>query len=92
MEEKKNAQSRGGENKQLRIAAPLPQLEISKASDVALLLTDTIQRVRAGEMDARIANCLGVLSGHLLRAFETSELRNRMETIERLIVERRTRN
>jgi hypothetical protein len=89
--EKRDAQSRGGENKQLRIVVPLPPLEITRTSDVVSLLTDTIHRVRSGEMEVKIANCIGVLSGHLLHAFEISEMQNRAEEIERLIIERRRR-
>ena len=69
---------------------PLPPMEISKPQDVILLLGDTINKVRSGKLDVRVANCLGVLSGHLIKAMEVSELESRVETIERVILERKT--
>jgi len=89
IEEKKDAQKRGGESKNLTILDPLPVIEITKSRDVISLLNDTVSRVRSGEMDVRVANCLGVLSGQLLKAFEITELENRLESIERIILERR---
>lgn len=88
-EEKRNMQKRGGESKHLTVLEPLPPIIITQSKDVVSLLTDTINRVRSGELDTRVANCLGVLSGHLLKAFEVAELENRLESIERVILERR---
>ncbi len=68
---------------------PLPPMKIEKSQDVVLLLSDTINKVRGGEMDTRVANCLGVLSGHLIKAMEVSEIEGRVETIERVILERK---
>ena len=68
----------------------LPPMKIEKSQDVVLLLVDTINKVRGGEIDTRVANCLGVLSGHLIKAMELSELEKRVETIERVILERKT--
>lgn len=70
---------------------PLPSIEIAKPQDVVLFLVDTINKVRGGEMDVRVANCLGVLSGHLIKAMEVSELEGRVESIERVILERKTK-
>jgi hypothetical protein len=69
---------------------PLPPIKIEEPKDVVLLLSDTINKVRGGELDVRVANCLGVLSGHLIRAMEVSELEGRVEVIERVILERKT--
>lgn len=88
-EEKRDAQKRGGESKSLTVSNPLPPIIITQPKDVIILITDTINRVRLGELDTRVANCLGVLSGHLLKAFEIAEMENRMESIERIILERR---
>lgn len=91
-EEKRSVQKLGGESKHLTVLEPLPPITITQSKDVVSLLTDTINRVRSGELDTRVANCLGVLSGHLLKAFEIAELENRMESIERIILERRNYN
>ena len=89
-EEKREAQTRGGQARALTIANPLPALQINKPEDTIVLLTDTINRVRAGELDIRIANSLGFLSDKLLRAFEITQLTEKVEVIEKLIIERKT--
>lgn len=68
--EKKQAQSRGGQMRRAKVSASLPELEVDKVGGVVSLLSDTIQRVRSGELDVRVANCLGVLSGQMLKAIE----------------------
>ncbi|MCU0680556.1 MAG: hypothetical protein MUF50_04620 [Planctomycetes bacterium] len=88
--EKKEAQIKGGQSGKVILKSPLPIITISKIEDVTLLLSDTINRVRSGEMDVKIANCLGVLSGQLIKAFETAQIENRVEVIEREILERKT--
>ncbi|MFA5839976.1 MAG: hypothetical protein WC890_04895 [Candidatus Margulisiibacteriota bacterium] len=67
-EEKRQAQARGGENRPHRIDKPLSIIEINEPKDVVVLLADTINSVRQGEMDVKLANCLGVLSGQMIRA------------------------
>ena len=62
----------------------------NKTEDIIFLLTDTIQRVRSGEFDIKMANCLGILSGHLLKAFELAQIEGRVEIIEKTILERKT--
>ena len=90
-EDKREAQSNGGKTKALTLKEALPELALSKPSDAVLLITDTISRVRAGTLDIRTANCLGFLSDKLLKAFEVSQLDDRMEVIERIILERKTK-
>lgn len=87
-EERVLASARGGMTPK-KNGHPLPPMEIGKPQDVVFLLADTINQVRAGEIDTRVANCLGVLSGHLIKAMEVSELEGRVETIERVILERK---
>ena len=90
-EEKREAQSNGGKTKALTLKEPLPELALAKPSDAVLLIADTISRVRAGTLDIRTANCLGFLSDKLLKAFETSQLNDRVEIIERVVLEKRQR-
>ena len=90
-EEKREAQSNGGKTKALTLKEPLPELALIKPDDAVLLIADTISRVRAGALDIRTANCLGFLSDKLLKAFEVSQLNGRVEIIERVIAERKTR-
>jgi len=88
-EEKREAQSNGGKTKALTLKEPLPELVLAKPNDAVLLIADTISRVRAGTLDIRTANCLGFLSDKLLKAFEVSKLNDRVEIIERVVLEKR---
>jgi len=84
-EEKREAQSNGGKTKALTIQEPLPAIALATPDHAVLLIADTINRVRAGKLDIRTANCLGFLSDKLLKAFEVSQLNGRVEIIEQVI-------
>ena len=68
---------------------PLPPLKLQQPTEVVALLADTINRVRSGELDLRVANCIGYLAGHLTRAIETAELDDRLKTIESVMAGRK---
>ena len=85
-EEKREAKQRGGQARALTIANPLPALPITEPNDAVLLIVDTINRVRSGELDIKTANCLGFLTDKLLKAFEVSKLNDRVEIIERVLL------
>ena len=89
-EEKREAQSNGGKTKALTLKEALPELPIAKPEDAVMLVADTINRVRAGTLDIRTANCLGFLSDKLLKAFEVSRLNDRVEIIEQ-VIQRKTK-
>ena len=86
-EAKKEAVVRGGKSPKKNYN-PLPPVEIEDSGGVAKLLAKTMNEVRAGEIDLRVANCLGYLSGHLLKALEASDLEKRVEEIENKLEER----
>ena len=88
-EDKKLAQTRGGTSKFLTVAEPLPVMKLENPQDTISLIADTINRVRAGELDVRVANCIGVLSGHLIKAFEVTQLKDKVEMIDRIVLEKR---
>ena len=67
---------------------PLPLIELNEPKDVVRLLADTINRVRSGEIDLRVANCIGYLSGHLTKAFEIAQISQRVELIEKVVFTR----
>lgn len=81
-QEKKLAQTKGGKDKNGRIKRAMPKISIRTTQGVVVLLENTINAVRGAQMDVRIANCLGFLSGHLLKALEVSELASRLEAVE----------
>lgn len=88
-EEKREMQSRGGQANKIKIPEPLPPIKINRGEDIISLLENTINKVRAGEMDLRVANCIGYLAGHLIKAVETAKFEDRIETIERAILGRK---
>ena len=63
----------------------LPPVEITDNKSVANLLAQTINEVRMGKIDLRVANCIGYLSGHLIKALEISDLEKRISEIEEII-------
>lgn len=88
-EEKRQAQTRGGQARGLTISQALPDLPINEPNDAIMLIADTIKRVRAGEIDIKTANCLGFLTDKLLKAFEVAKLNDKVEFIEQAILEKR---
>jgi hypothetical protein len=52
------------------------------AGDVAELLGDTINQVRRGEIDLRVSNAIGYLSGILLSAIEKGTFEARLTALE----------
>ena len=84
---KKEAVIRGGKSPK-RNRNPLLPVELTDSKSVASLLARTINEVRVGEIDLRVANCVGYLAGHLIKALEVSDLEKRIEGIEKTIKER----
>ncbi|HPL56527.1 MAG TPA: hypothetical protein PLC05_03505 [bacterium] len=88
-DEKKRAQTKGGQNRALTISTPLATMPLANPNDAILLIADTINRVRTGELDIKTANCLGFLSDKFLRALEVAKLNDKVEFIERVVLEKR---
>ena len=70
---------------------PLPPIKIDDSKDIIRLLVTTIGEVRQGAIDIRVANCVGFLAGHLIKAFEIGELNEKLELFNSLIIERKRR-
>lgn len=87
-DEKREAQSNGGKAKALIIKEPLPDINLATPQDAVMLIADTIRRVRAGELDIRTANCLGFLSDKLLKAFEVSQLNDKVDLVGQVLGKR----
>ena len=87
-EEKKEAQARGGRNSGIINKNPLPLMELNEPDDVVILLAETINQMRIGQMEVTVANCIGLLSGQLIKAFEISRLNKKFESIEKIISNR----
>ncbi len=79
---KQEARARGGRKNGAHVSNPLPAMKLHSPQNVVLLLEDTINRVRDGEMDLKAANCLGYLAGHLAKAIELSVMEVRIRELE----------
>lgn len=89
-EAKRKAQARGGSNNAVKTLISLPPLLGATPKAILEMLVTTINEVRAGEIDIRVANCVGFLSGHLVRIYEISEMEERLAGLERDVAERLT--
>jgi len=65
----------------------LPPLSLKSTQDVIILLEDTINALRSGDIKEKTATTVGYLANILLGAFEKSNLENRLEAVENLIGE-----
>jgi hypothetical protein len=83
-EQKKEAQSKGGKGNH-RVQEPMSPLGLKQTKDVVSLLEETINALRAGQLDVKIANGVGYLAGQLVKAIEISELEKRVEGIEKVL-------
>lgn len=89
---KQLAVRKGGEApKRVETASNLPAIAISTKADVPAFLVAVIDELRAGQVDIKTANTLGYLAGVLIKAYETAEMEARIEQIEKVVLERRTR-
>ena len=82
--ERMSAVSRGGSAPR-RNYKPLPVVKIENTKDVVNLISITISEVRSGSIELRAANCIGYLSGHLIKAFDISILEERLVKLEGII-------
>ena len=64
------------------LPAHVPVKSLRTAADVGELLGETINQVRRGEIDLRVSNSIGYLSGILLSAIEKGLLEERVATLE----------
>ena len=53
--------------------------------EVSNLLAESINQLRRGQLDPRIANALGYLAGTLLNALQKGELEERLSKIEAML-------
>jgi hypothetical protein len=62
-------------------------IQIENTSDVVRLLNETINQVRTGRIEVKIANSVGYLSGICLKALEQGDLERRLEVLEEKVFE-----
>lgn len=86
MKEKKMAAVIKGGKMSKKNRTSLPPVSLTQSKDVVVLLGSTINDVRGGMVELRIANCIGYLSGHLIKAIEISDLEERVSKIEEALI------
>jgi len=88
-DERKQAQALGGRQHRIRtLNASTPDVTIKECGDVIALISETINQVRKGTIDPRIANSVGYLANVLIKAFEQDKLESRIEKLEALLEHR----
>lgn len=78
------ARSKGGKSPK-RNYNVLEPIKIESHKDVVKLVSQTINEVRQGMVDVRIANCIFYGGGILIRALEFSDLEKRLEELEKAV-------
>lgn len=88
-EQKAIAVRNGGLVRPIRVETALETVEVKTPKDIVTVLGKTINEVREGKLQPQIANTIGFLSGHLLRAFEIAELNDKVDEVKGVLTGRR---
>ena len=90
-ETRQAGRSLGGRQTQMKTLDPAsPDVNIKDCQDVARLLSETINQVRKGVLDPRVANSVGYLANVLIRAAEQGETERRLNELESIVKTSRT--
>ncbi|HUU92209.1 MAG TPA: hypothetical protein VM238_13505 [Phycisphaerae bacterium] len=82
-EEQEAARQAGGRVGKTRVLpAETPDVPLSSVAEVVGLLGETINQLRRGEIDPRVANAVGYLSGTLLKALQQGDIEQRLADLE----------
>jgi len=85
-DERKAAQSQGGRQGKIKtLPSSAPDVNIKDCEDVVRLISETINQVRKGQVDPRVANAVGYLANVLIRAVEQGELERRLAELEGIV-------
>lgn len=96
--DRKDAQSRGGSSKAtLQVVrawrgreGEVTVIKSPTTEEIVSLICDTIDEVKVGAIDTKVATAVGYLSGVLLKALEYDALNERLQAIEETLhLERR---
>jgi hypothetical protein len=72
----------GQKNRPLTLPRTAPEVRLDDSRDVTHLLADTINQVRRGEIDPKVANAVGYLANLMLKAQERGEVEHRLAALE----------
>ena len=71
------------------LAADAPDIKVESCQDVVRLISETINQVRRGELDPRVANAIGYLANVLIKAAEQGDMEKRLEDLEAAVKTKR---
>lgn len=81
--DRREANAAGGRRGRMKtLDADADDVRVESCRDVVRLLSDTINQVRKGDLDPRVANAIGYLANVLIRAAEQGDLEKRIEDLE----------
>jgi hypothetical protein len=87
--ERHEAHAAGGrQNRMKTLDTATPDVEIKDCGDVVALLSATINQVRKGLIDPRVANSVGYLANQVVRVLAQNELEDRIQKLEQAIAHR----
>lgn len=85
-DERREAQSMGGrQNRMKTLDNNVPDIAVRDCQDVVALISETINQVRKGQIDPRVANTVGYLANVLIKAAEQGDIEQRLAELESLI-------
>ena len=83
-EQRDAARRRGGQAGR-GTTVPESDVAVRSLADVVILVETTINDVRSGRVDVKIANAVGVLANVAIRAIERSDLEARLAALEAVL-------
>jgi hypothetical protein len=67
------------------LPADTPDHPLGNTTDVSAFLSDSINRLRRGHLDPRVANAMGYLTSVLLKALESGRIEDRLAHLEAVL-------
>ena len=64
------------------LSTDTPDVSLNSSMEVSALLTDSINQLRRGDLDPRVANGVGYLASVLLRSLEQGQMEKRLSELE----------
>jgi len=85
-EKRREAQAQGGrQNRMKTLDDSARDVKVEDSGDAIALISETINQVRKGQIDPRVANSVGFLTNILIKAVERNKLETRIEQLEALL-------
>ena len=67
------------------LSAETPDHPLGSSTEIAQLLADSINRLRRGQLDPRVANAMGYLASVLIRALEQGLVEERLANLHAIL-------